>query len=218
MCEGPLRLGPASPQRLTKPLIRIAESYPKGPLSSDVKADGGQGRSDKRGRKPGGLVPYEEVMPHREASWEEALDLVARRLGRSTPRAAPTASLAGSAKCPTRAYLFQKLIRTGFRTNNVDHCTGCATRPVSRRCSRVSALARSRPPTATSRTPTSRSSPAATRPPTTRWLVVLQAGAAPRTKIIYIDARPAPSPSTPTSSANSNPAPMWRSTTGSCTR
>ena len=29
-------------------------------------------------RKPGGLVDYDEVMPHfREASWEEALDLVA---------------------------------------------------------------------------------------------------------------------------------------------
>src|SRR5699024_3689459 len=30
----------------------------------------------------------------------------------------------GSAKCSNEeAYLFQKLIRTAFRTNNVDHCT-----------------------------------------------------------------------------------------------
>ena len=30
----------------------------------------------------------------------------------------------GSAKCSNEeAYLFQKLIRTGFKTNNVDHCT-----------------------------------------------------------------------------------------------
>jgi hypothetical protein len=30
----------------------------------------------------------------------------------------------GSAKCSNEeAYLFQKLIRTGFGTNNVDHCT-----------------------------------------------------------------------------------------------
>ena len=116
----------ASPQRLTKPLIRIAESYPKGPLSSDVKADGGQGRSDKRGRKPGGLVPYEEVMPHfREASWEEALDLVARRLGEIYAESGSDGIAGfGSAKCSNEeAYLFQKLIRTGFRTNNVDHCT-----------------------------------------------------------------------------------------------
>ena len=32
-------------------------------------------------RKPGGLVDYDEVMPHfREATWDEALDLIARRL------------------------------------------------------------------------------------------------------------------------------------------
>ena len=65
----------ASPQRLTMPLIRRDDSYPKGPLSGDVRGEG-KGR-----RKPGGLVDYDEVMPHfREASWEEALDLVAERL------------------------------------------------------------------------------------------------------------------------------------------
>jgi len=65
----------SSPQRLTTPLIRREESYPKGPLSSDVKGEG-RGR-----RKPGGLVDYDEVLPHfREASWEEALDVVAGRL------------------------------------------------------------------------------------------------------------------------------------------
>src|SRR5689334_6817115 len=75
----------ASPQRLTVPLIRRDDSYPKGPLSGDVRGDRrsraeseGEGR---RRRKPGGLVPYEEVLPHfREATWDEALDLVARRL------------------------------------------------------------------------------------------------------------------------------------------
>ncbi len=119
----------ASPQRLTKPLIRIEEAYPKGPLSSDVKEDAardGNGRSDKRGRKPGGLVPYEEVMPHfREASWDEALDLVARRLGEIHAESGPDGIAGfGSAKCSNEeAYLFQKLIRTRFRTNNVDHCT-----------------------------------------------------------------------------------------------
>src|SRR5688500_8107066 len=64
-----------SPQRLTTPLIRREESYPKGPLSAEVKGEG-------RGRKkPGGLVDYDEVLPHfREASWEEALSLVAEKL------------------------------------------------------------------------------------------------------------------------------------------
>jgi len=118
----------ASPQRLTTPLIRVDSAYPKGPLSGDVvgDSDGAQGgRSGKR-RKPGGLVPYDEVLPHfREATWDEALDLVADRLGGILAEHG-NGSLAGfgSAKCSNEeAYLFQKLVRTGFRNNNIDHCT-----------------------------------------------------------------------------------------------
>ena len=59
--------------RLTRPLIRTR--YPKGPLSSEVRS------SERNRRKAGGVVDYDEVMPaFREASWDEALDLVARRL------------------------------------------------------------------------------------------------------------------------------------------
>lgn len=108
----------ASTQRLTVPLIRREGSYPKGALSSDVKGE-------KR-RKPGGLVDYDEVLPHfREASWDEALDLTARRLAEVHAVAGPSAIAGfGSAKCSNEeAYLFQKLIRTRFRTNNIDHCT-----------------------------------------------------------------------------------------------
>ena len=127
----------ASAQRLTKPLIRREDSYPKGALSADVRRELAhegqpeqgrtkQGRSGKRGRKPGGLVDYAEVMPHfREASWDEALALVARRLTEIHAAGGPAAIAGfGSAKCSNEeAYLFQKLIRTGFHTNNVDHCT-----------------------------------------------------------------------------------------------
>jgi formate dehydrogenase major subunit len=139
----------ASPQRLTVPLIRVDSSYPKGPLSADVRGDGkggtyndrgrggnggnrsGGGRKDgrpgkDRGRKPGGLVDYDEVMPHfREATWDEALDLIGRRLKEIHAEGGPGAIAGfGSAKCSNEeAYLFQKLIRTGFGTNNVDHCT-----------------------------------------------------------------------------------------------
>ncbi len=108
----------ASSQRLTTPLIRV--TYPKGPLSGDVK---GEGRGRKR---PGGLVDYDEVMPHfREATWEEALDLAASRLKEIHERDGAGAIAGfGSAKCSNEeAYLFQKLIRAGFGTNNVDHCT-----------------------------------------------------------------------------------------------
>jgi formate dehydrogenase major subunit len=110
----------ASPQRLTVPLIRREDSYPKGPLSGDVRGEG-RGR-----RKPGGLVDYDEVLPHfREASWEEALDLAASRLKEIHTEHGPGAIAGfGSAKCSNEeAYLFQKLIRAGFGTNNVDHCT-----------------------------------------------------------------------------------------------
>ena len=72
------------------------------------------------------MVDYDEVMPHfREASWEEALDLVAERLkGIHSEHGAQAIAGFGSAKCSNEeAYLFQKLIRAGFGTNNVDHCT-----------------------------------------------------------------------------------------------
>ena len=121
----------ASPQRLTVPLIRREESYPKGALSADVRGEGNGRGPDRRpgkdrGRKPGGLVDYDEVLPHfREATWDEALDLVARRLKEIHAAGGPGAIAGfGSAKCSNEeAYLFQKLIRTGFGTNNVDHCT-----------------------------------------------------------------------------------------------
>src|ERR687889_460341 len=108
----------ASAQRLTTPLIRV--SYPKAALSTDVK---GEGRGRKR---PGGIVDYDEVLPHfREATWEEALDLAASRLKEIHDRDGSGAIAGfGSAKCSNEeAYLFQKLIRAGFGTNNVDHCT-----------------------------------------------------------------------------------------------
>jgi formate dehydrogenase major subunit len=136
----------ASAQRLTTPLIRRDEAYPKGALSADVRGEMNGGRSEprerqeqeengqngrngakrQRRRKPGGLVDYAEVLPHfREATWEEALDLVARRLTEIHAEGGPAAIAGfGSAKCSNEeAYLFQKLIRTGFHTNNVDHCT-----------------------------------------------------------------------------------------------
>jgi formate dehydrogenase major subunit len=105
------------PQRLTRPLIRRPECYPKGPLSSAVRGEE---------RKGGGIVDYAEVLPaFREATWDEALDLVARRLRSIKEKHGPGALAGfGSAKCSNEeAYLFQKLIRAVLGTNNVDHCT-----------------------------------------------------------------------------------------------
>jgi len=61
----------------------------------------------------------------REATWEEALDRAASGLKKVFDENGPKGIAGfGSAKCSNEeAYLFQKLIRQGFRTNNVDHCT-----------------------------------------------------------------------------------------------
>ncbi|MEW4487782.1 formate dehydrogenase subunit alpha [Thalassoglobus sp. JC818] len=107
--------------RLTTPLIRREDYYPKQGLSTDVQSS----VSGKR-RKPGGIILDEHVYDaFREATWDEALDLVASRL-MSIKNEFGRNALAGfgSAKCSNEeAYLFQKLIRAGFQTNNVDHCT-----------------------------------------------------------------------------------------------
>ncbi|MFQ5733891.1 MAG: molybdopterin-dependent oxidoreductase, partial [Planctomycetaceae bacterium] len=109
------------PQRLTEPLIRRDDRYPKGPLSAEV-----QSSVPRKGRKPGGVVDYDDVLPSfREATWDEALDRIAERFT-AIQRQHGGNALAGfgSAKCSNEeAYLFQKLIRAGFGTNNVDHCT-----------------------------------------------------------------------------------------------
>ncbi len=106
------------PQRLTRPLIRRADRYPRGPLSADVRGE--------RRRRAGGVVDYGEVMPaFREASWDEALDLIAARLLAIKKEHGPRALAGfGSAKGSNEeAYLFQKLVRAVFGSNNVDHCT-----------------------------------------------------------------------------------------------
>ncbi|MFL6712496.1 MAG: molybdopterin-dependent oxidoreductase, partial [Sulfurifustis sp.] len=61
----------------------------------------------------------------REASWEEALAAAADGLRSLRDRYGKKALAGfGSAKGTNEeAYLFQKLVRTGFGSNNVDHCT-----------------------------------------------------------------------------------------------
>src|SRR5213076_478835 len=61
----------------------------------------------------------------REATWEEALERAGRGLRELRDTRGPQALAGfGSAKGSNEeAYLFQKLVRTGFRSNNVDHCT-----------------------------------------------------------------------------------------------
>ncbi len=89
--------------RLTKPLIRR-----------------------KGAKKTGNLIDATEMHKYfREVSWDEALDAAAKGICDIRESKGPQALAGfGSAKGSNEeAYLFQKLIRTGFGTNNVDHCT-----------------------------------------------------------------------------------------------
>jgi predicted molibdopterin-dependent oxidoreductase YjgC len=60
----------------------------------------------------------------REASWDEALDLVAERLSAIRQAHGPDAlGFFSSAKCTNEEnYLLQKLARAAVGTHNVDHC------------------------------------------------------------------------------------------------
>jgi formate dehydrogenase major subunit len=89
------------PERLTVPLIRKPE-WPKRPESYPTPRD-----------------------CFREATWDEALDLAARCFMEIKRQHGPGALAGfGSAKCSNEDnYLFQKMVRAVFGTNNVDHCT-----------------------------------------------------------------------------------------------
>src|SRR5215470_788963 len=93
-----------NPQRLTQPMIR---------------RDGVAKHADD-------LVDPANPWTHfRPASWEEAMERAASALVKIRDRDGPRALAGfGSAKGSNEeAYLFQKLVRTGFGSNNVDHCT-----------------------------------------------------------------------------------------------
>ncbi|MCU4160338.1 formate dehydrogenase subunit alpha [Acidiphilium sp. AL] len=90
--------------RLTRPLIR-----------KDGVAKNAEDQVD----------PANPFSHFREATWGEALDRAADGLRRLRDQHGPAALAGfGSAKGSNEeAYLFQKLVRTGFGSNNVDHCT-----------------------------------------------------------------------------------------------
>jgi predicted molibdopterin-dependent oxidoreductase YjgC len=70
------------------------------------------------------LIRDQKGGPLREASWDEALDLVASRLNQIQAQHGPDAiGFLSSAKCTNEEnYLLQKLARSVIGTNNVDHC------------------------------------------------------------------------------------------------
>jgi formate dehydrogenase alpha subunit len=90
-----------SPQRVTVPLLR------------------------KTPQSPGRRTQAFDLNEWREVSWDEALDFAADRLAAIYKR---DGGQAMAAYCSAKAtnednYLLQKLFRTIFRTNHIDHCT-----------------------------------------------------------------------------------------------
>jgi formate dehydrogenase major subunit len=63
--------------------------------------------------------------PFREATWDEAMELVAQELVRLRDTSGPNSlAVFQSAKCSNEEnYLLQRMFRGGLGTNNVDHCT-----------------------------------------------------------------------------------------------
>ena len=98
----------ASPQRLTKPLIR-KPGVPKDPAMLE--------------HLNRNSADWSEVF--REATWEEALNYSGTTLKnlRDTQGKKSLAGFGSAKGSNEEAYLFQKLVRTGFGSNNVDHCT-----------------------------------------------------------------------------------------------
>ena len=92
------------PDRLTRPLIRK-------PGIAKIASEA--------------FDPANPYTHFRDASWDEALAVAAAGLSTIRDQQGGQALAGfGSAKCSNEeAYLFQKLVRTGFGTNNVDHCT-----------------------------------------------------------------------------------------------
>ncbi|HEY3364434.1 MAG TPA: formate dehydrogenase subunit alpha [Symbiobacteriaceae bacterium] len=78
----------------------------------------------RRGGVPGARRGTPEYGTLEPASWDEALDLVATRLGAIKADHGPDALMGlSSAKCTNEEnYLFQKFIRAAIGTHNVDHC------------------------------------------------------------------------------------------------
>ncbi len=92
------------PQRLTQPLIRRAGVPKTGGFAMDPD-------------------DWRDVF--REATWDEALDFAGGNLARirDTHGRRSLAGFGSAKGSNEEAYLFQKLVRTGFGSNNVDHCT-----------------------------------------------------------------------------------------------
>ncbi len=113
-----------SPDRLTRPLIRIAPKdnshFSHHPTNQSLRSF----LTGPRGGTADSSVNPQPSALFKEVSWEEALDYAGSRLKEIEERYGPDC-IGGlsSARCTNEEnYLFQKFMRAVIGTNNVDHC------------------------------------------------------------------------------------------------
>lgn len=103
------------PERLTTPLIRKDLAYEMG-LTDEPWA-----LSDKSPLKARKVVIEDSFVP---VDWETAVSLTASKLAQTVKQHGPDAVMGlASARCTNEDnYLYQKFMRAGIGTNNLDHC------------------------------------------------------------------------------------------------
>jgi predicted molibdopterin-dependent oxidoreductase YjgC len=102
-------------ERLTRPLVRRDLAYEVGLTDEPWELSDKSPLTVRRLKIEDSFVPV---------TWDTALDLVAGKLAATVQEAGPDAVMSlASARCTNEEnYLFQKFIRAGIGTNNLDHC------------------------------------------------------------------------------------------------
>jgi predicted molibdopterin-dependent oxidoreductase YjgC len=102
-------------ERLTRPLVRRDLAYELGLTDEPWELSDKSPLTVRRLKIEDSFVPVD---------WDTALDLVAEKLASTVKEAGPDAVMnLASARCTNEDnYLFQKFVRAGIGTNNLDHC------------------------------------------------------------------------------------------------
>jgi formate dehydrogenase major subunit len=113
-------------------ILKIAPEHgPANGISTCVKGKFGWGHINSEDRLTTPLIREEGKF--RQSTWDEALDLVARKLSEiKTKNGADAIAFISSSKCTNEeSYLMQKLARAVIGTNNVDNCSRYCQAPAT---------------------------------------------------------------------------------------
>jgi formate dehydrogenase major subunit len=113
-------------------ILKVAPEHgPANGISTCVKGKFGWGHINSEDRLTAPLI--REGDKFRQASWDEALSLVAKRLSKVRANEGPDSlAFISSSKCTNEeSYLMQKLARAVIGTNNVDNCSRYCQSPAT---------------------------------------------------------------------------------------